>query len=125
MCPRGRTAPEHLFIQGRWLQMLQLMLFLERPQVEAGKIYFVCLEVIYSLLLQGMGISGFEGNVLHWWKQTLLKLVSRARNSLLISLNSSGFFIPDFPCVALGYSKPRISPADQDLANERNEMWPG
>lgn len=69
--------------------------------------------------------DGFEGNVLHWWKQTLLKLVSRATNSLLISLNSSGFFIPDFPCVALGYSKPRISPADQDLANERNEMWPG
>lgn len=49
--------------------------------------------------------DGLEGNLLHWWKQTFLKSVSRAINSLLISLrilqNSSGFFIPNFPCAAV------------------------
>lgn len=40
--------------------MLWLMLFLERPQLEAGKIYSVSLEVIYFLLLLGVESQGWD-----------------------------------------------------------------
>lgn len=109
--------------------MLQLMLFLERPQLEAGKIYFVCLEVIYSLLLQGMRISGmwFEGNV-----EAKPPRADVQGNEFPAHLPGdpagripAGSLFHIFPVLALGYSKPRTSPTDQDLANEGNETWPG